>query len=180
MRPRLPLQTGAWALALLLGGCATLSEEECKTVDWGRLGHQDGAAGYPESRLAEHAEACAKVGIRPLAEAWRAGWDQGVQTYCQPSVGYTEGLAGRSYHGVCRGRGEAAFLEAHRAGTAIYRLQSRLEDNDSEIRRLERALLKADNDRERIRIRQRLRELDLEQSRLRGELGWLRASTPRY
>lgn len=166
--------------ALALSGCATLSEEECKTADWGRLGYQDGAAGHPESRLAEHAEACAKIGIRPLADIWRAGWDRGVRAYCVPSVGWNEGLAGRSYQGVCRGRGEEVFLPAYRAGADIYRLQSRLDSNASDINRLERELRNAKTDKDRHQLRQRLNELDWEQSRLRRELGHLRSIAPRY
>lgn len=182
----MPFQSRTLALAavagaaLALSGCATLSEEECKTADWGRLGYQDGAAGHPESRLAEHAEACAKIGIRPLADIWRAGWDRGVRAYCVPSVGWNEGLAGRSYQGVCRGRGEEAFLPAYRAGADIHRLQSRLDSNASDINRLERELRNAKTDKDRQQLRQRLNELDWEQSRLRRELGHLRSIAPRY
>lgn len=174
------------ALALLaaatlgLSGCATLSEEECKTADWGRLGYKDGAAGQPESRLAEHAEACAKVGIRPMADLWRGGWDQGVRVYCVPRVGWNEGLAGRSYQGVCRGRGEESFLPAYQAGSDIHRVQSQINSNASEIQRLERQLSKSKDDKERHRLRERLRDLDWEQSRLRSELGTLRFNAPRY
>lgn len=169
------------ALAVLtLPGCATLSEEECKTADWGRLGYQDGAAGHPESRLAEHAEACAKVNIRPMTDIWRSGWDRGVRAYCVPSVGWREGLAGRSYQGVCRGRGEEAFLPAYNTGAEIHRLESRISSNDADIRRLERELSKADHDKERRRIRDRLRDLDWEQSRLRMQLSQTRLSAPRY
>lgn len=175
-----PFRWAVLALSVALSGCATLSEEECKTADWGRLGYQDGAAGHPESRLAEHAEACAKIGIRPLADIWRAGWDRGVRAYCVPSVGWNEGLAGRSYQGVCRGRGEEVFLPAYRAGADIHRLQSRLDSNVSDINRLERELRNAKTDKERHHLRQRLNELDWEQSRLRRELGHLRSIAPRY
>ena len=169
------------SLALLaLGGCATLSEEECKTADWGRLGYQDGAAGHPDSRLAEHAEACAKVGIRPMADLWRAGWDRGVRTYCVRRVGWNEGLAGRSYQGVCRGRGEEHFLPAYQAGAEIHHLQSRIDSNASEISRLERQLSKSRDEKERRHLRERLRDLDWEQSRLRSQLGTLRFNAPRY
>lgn len=171
---------GLALMTLVLGGCATLSEEECKTADWGRLGYKDGAAGHPDSRLAEHAEACAKVGIRPLADLWRAGWDRGVRAYCVPSVGWNEGLAGRSYQGVCRGRGEEHFLPAYQAGADIHNLQSRIDSNASEISRLERQLSKTKDEKERRYLRDRLRDLDWEQSRLRSQLGTLRFNAPRY
>lgn len=163
----------------MLSACATLSEEECKTADWGRLGYQDGAAGHSEARLAEHAEACAKIGIRPLAAQWRSGWDHGVQAYCTPSVGWREGLAGRSYQGVCRGRNEEGFLVAFQHGTEIHRVQSRIESNYQEIRRLEHQLADARKDEVRHELRRRIQHLDFEQSRLRSTLHQLQTSAPR-
>lgn len=166
--------------ASLVSGCATLSEQECKTADWGRLGHQDGAAGHPQSRLAEHAEACAKVGIRPMADLWRAGWDQGIWLYCTPQVGWREGLAGRGYQGVCRGRNEAAFLQAHQAGSDIHNLQSRISSASQEQERLQRQLRNAPNDEARHRLRERLRRLDRELGQMRQSLGFMQLNTPRY
>ncbi len=168
------------ATAALLGGCATLSEEECKTADWGRLGHQDGAAGHPQSRLAEHAEACAKVGIRPMADLWRAGWDQGIWLYCTPQVGWREGLAGHGYAGVCRGRNEEAFVQAHQAGSELHQLQSRIDNLGQEQQRLERQLRDAPNGDTRRRLRERLRGLDHELGQLRMTLGMRQLNAPRY
>lgn len=174
----------SWAMAVAavvtLTGCATLSEQECKTADWGRLGYQDGAAGHSESRLASHAEACQKIGIRPNAQLWRAGWDQGVLTYCTPRVGWREGLAGRGYEGVCRGRNEDAFLHAFNLGTDIHRLQARIDSNARDINRLERQLHEARHDDVRRELRQRIRSLDFEQSRLRSSLTMLQSSAPRF
>ena len=130
MTRRLTSTLGMLAIAALLGGCASLSEEECRNADWGRLGHQDGAAGYPESRLAEHAEACAKIGIRPMGDIWRAGWDRGVLLYCVPSVGWREGLSGHGYSGVCRGRNDEAR----------HRIRHRMRDLDSELNYLRMTL----------------------------------------
>ncbi len=172
---RRPLLTAMVLSGLfVLSGCASLSEEECKTADWGRLGYNDGAAGHAESRLAEHADACAKIGIRPNASLWRSGWDRGVMTYCTPNVGWREGLAGRSYSGVCRGRNEEAFLGPYRAGAEIHRLESRINSNQSEIRRLEEQLRSAPNDEARRRLRSRIRDLDDEQRYLRSSANNLR------
>jgi len=172
---------GLLILGIVLSGCASLSETECRTADWGRLGQQDGANGYAESRLADHAEACNKIGILPNATAWRAGWDQGVQSYCTLAVGWCEGLAGRGYNGVCRTRGnEAGFLQAYNAGSEIHRMQNRIEQNSSELRRLENQLRSAPNDEARRRLRDQMRHLDREQSRLRSQLGLMQLSAPRY
>ena len=180
MTRRLTSTLGMLAIAALLGGCASLSEEECRNADWGRLGHQDGAAGYPESRLAEHAEACAKIGIRPMGDIWRAGWDRGVLLYCVPSVGWREGLSGYGYSGVCRGRNEEAFLQGYRAGSEIHRVQSRIDSTHQELQRLQSQLRAAPNDEARHRIRHRMRDLDSELNYLRMTLGTLQLHTPRY
>ena len=101
-------------------------------------------------------------------------------TYCTPQVGWREGLAGRSYEGVCRGRNEDAFLYAFNQGTEIHRLTSRIESNDREIRRLERQLSEARKDETRHELRQRIRSLDYEQSRLRSSLRMMQSGSPRY
>jgi hypothetical protein len=172
--PRALLAITAMVSVFWLSGCATLSEEECKTADWGRLGYKDGAAGHAESRLAEHAESCSKLGIRPNGPQWRSGWDRGVMAYCTPNVGWREGLAGRSYNGVCRGRNEEAFLAPYRAGSEIHRLESRIESNQRDIRRAEEQLRSAPSDEARRRLRNRIRDLDDEQRRLRSSVNSLR------
>ena len=170
----------ALALAAVLGGCASMSEDACRVADWGRIGYQDGAKGHSDERLAEHAEACGKIGIRPDARQWRAGWDNGVLTYCTPQVGWREGSAGRGYNGVCRGRGEAAFLSAYQPAAEIHRLNSRIEQNNSELRRLQGQLSSAPNDEARRRIRERMRSVDDDQRHLRSSLSLLQLSAPRY
>jgi hypothetical protein len=170
----------ALAAVLLVSGCATLSEEQCRMADWRRIGTDDGAHGHTEARLGEHAEACAKIGIRPDAAQWRAGWDQGVWMYCTPQVGWREGLAGHGYQGVCRGRNEAAFLQAFEAGSELHRLQSRIDSAHQEQQRLQRQLRDAPNDEARHKIRDRLRWLDRELGQLRLSLGAAQLNTPRY
>jgi hypothetical protein len=177
MRHRLHLWTPV-VLALLLGGCASMTAEECKLADWRRIGEQDGAQGYTDARLAEHAEACKEVGIRPDAPKWRAGWDKGVWTYCTPQVGWREGMAGHSYRGVCRGRNEEGFLQAFRAASEIRRLQNRIEQNHQELRRLQGQLAGAPNDEARRRIRERMRDIDREQSHLRSSLRFAESTAP--
>ena len=179
--PRQRLGTAVCLAALvLLGGCASLSEEQCRLADWQRIGTDDGAHGHAESRLAEHAEACAKIGIRPDAAQWRAGWDQGVWMYCTPQVGWREGLAGQGYQGVCRGRNEAAFVQAYEAGREIHRLQSRIDSAHREQQHLQRQLREAPNDKARQQLRERLRSLDWELSHLRRSLGLAELQSPRY
>lgn len=169
-----------WTLVALLSGCASLSESECRVADWRRIGADDGAHGRPESRLAEHAEACGQIGVRPDSAQWRAGWDQGIWHYCTPQVGWDEGLAGRGYQDVCRGRNEGAFLQAYRAGREIHRLQSRIDSVYQELRRLDSQLAAAPHDEARRRLRERMRHLDQELMQLRLSLSAQRMHGLRY
>ena len=170
----------AIALAAVLGGCASMSEDACRVADWGRIGYQDGAQGYTDERLAEHAKACGKIGIWPDTQQWRTGWDNGVHTYCTPQVGWNEGMTGRGYNGVCRGRGEEAFLSAYQPASEIHRLNSRIEHNNSELRRLQGLLSSAPNDEVRHKIRDRMRSLDDDQRHLRGSMSLLQLRAPRH
>jgi hypothetical protein len=180
MRPHRFVTFLLLAALALLGGCASMSEDECRLADWRRIGTDDGAHGYTDARLAEHAQACAKIGIQPNAALWRAGWDQGIWMYCTPQVGWNEGLAGRNYQGVCRGRNEEPFLQAYRAGSEIHRVQSRIDDTYRELQRLQQQLAAAPNDEARHRLRERMRHLDFELSQLRMSLGQLQLNTPRF
>ena len=57
--------TSAMALFAALAGCATLSETECRTGDWGQIGYNDGSVGNKRDIIGEHDKACARgVGSR--------------------------------------------------------------------------------------------------------------------
>ena len=50
-------------LAFALGGCASLSESDCRKGDWYGIGTSDGRNGYTPNRLSHHDKACAKHGM---------------------------------------------------------------------------------------------------------------------
>lgn len=166
--------------ALLLGGCASMSESECKVADWGRVGRDDGARGEAESRLAAYTEDCGKVGVRPNALAYRQGWDVGIQGFCTASGGWRAGSAGENAKADrCRGRpGETQFTRYFQAGLRVHETTERMRSNDSESSRLEAQLRKSGNDDEKRRLRERLRAIDREQSGLRLLLNQQRALAP--
>ena len=62
----------------LLGGCATIPEEQCAKVDWYELGVQDGRAGYPADRLLQHRDACAGVKVIPDEKRYLQGRPVGL------------------------------------------------------------------------------------------------------
>ena len=109
----------AGAVAGLLVGCASLSEDECRQGDWASIGQSDGYAGYTMSRLQSHADACRKAGITPDAAAYTRGRQVGLRGYCTASRGFTEGRLGNSYAGVCPPDLARAFMVAYNDGRIV-------------------------------------------------------------
>ncbi|MES2053950.1 MAG: DUF2799 domain-containing protein, partial [Pseudomonadota bacterium] len=99
-------------VSTLLAGCESLSPAECATADWRQLGVQDGSRGHTD-RIASYYESCAKAGIAVNAAVYRAGRNQGLQSYCQPANALNEGLAGNSYEGVCPAPMDQNFRNIH-------------------------------------------------------------------
>ncbi len=127
------IAAGAAGAVLALGSCATMSAEQCMAGDWGGQGYADGQSGLTMSRLAEHAEACAKVGIVPDDVSYAAGRQQGLLRYCTPDKGFEVGRAGSSYAGVCPAELEAEFLPAYNDGRVVYEVVSALESARSSV-----------------------------------------------
>ncbi|MDZ7852274.1 MAG: DUF2799 domain-containing protein [Halomonas sp.] len=127
-------------LALILSGCASLSEGECRTASWQEIGRIDGSQGQPRARLFEHAKACADFGIRPDAEAYYRGREWGLFDYCTPANAYREGRRGATYQGVCPALLEGNFLESYRQGLVIHEAESAVEEVERRIQRVEHRL----------------------------------------
>jgi hypothetical protein len=124
--------TSAWftaaiaLVALALQGCASMNKGECLAVDWRTVGYEDGVAGRPGERIAEHRKACAKYGVTPDLVAYQAGRSQGLREYCRPQQGYQLGEHGGSYGGVCPADLDHEFTAAYESGRELYNLRSRV------------------------------------------------------
>lgn len=160
------------SLASLLAGCESMSPQECKVADWGRVGHADGTRGESDRRIADYTEDCGKVGVVPNAQLYRYGWDQGIVNFCTPANGWREGLAGNSSKGsVCQGQaGYPGFARYLEAGLQVNATQSQMQRNTRESERLQKRLEESKNDEEKKNIRNDLRHIDREQFRLRSQL----------
>jgi hypothetical protein len=90
--------------AAALGACSTMSESECRTVDWRTIGYEDGVGGYSGDRISVHRKACAKYGVSTDLAAYQAGRDDGLREYCQPANGFRVGSHGNEYTGYARRR----------------------------------------------------------------------------
>ncbi len=122
------------ALALVgLGGCASMSADECLAVDWTAIGYEDGARGYTTERFGTHRKACAKHGVTASLADYRHGHAQGVEVFCQPSRGFNHGASGGSYNGVCPAMLEDDFVDAYHAGRKLYTLRANVNSANSRI-----------------------------------------------
>ena len=133
------------ALALVgLSGCASMSADECMLSDWSAVGYEDGARGYMSDRFGQHRKACAKHGVSVDFQAYQSGREQGLAEFCQPGRGFTHGVNGGRYNGVCSAELEAEFVEAYNVGYQLYTLRAAVSSADSAIYRKQSELEHAD------------------------------------
>jgi len=173
------------ALSVLLGGCASMSGDECVTSDWHAVGFEDGSRGYGADRIGTYRKSCAKHGVTPDLQAYQEGRDEGLSHYCQPSRGFSVGSNGGSYNGVCAAHGEPEFVDAYNTGYHLYNLRSRvnsatsqikhkqsvLEKNEELMRNKEAALISKDTlVEDRVMILADLKKLSEENGQLEAEI----------
>jgi len=116
-----------------LGGCASMSSDECMASDWSAIGYEDGSRGYTSDRFSQHRKACAKHGVTADFSAYQTGREQGLVEYCQPGRGFSVGVNGGGYNGVCSANLEGDFLDAYNAGHHLYTLRSNVNRATSSI-----------------------------------------------
>jgi hypothetical protein len=130
MRPAIPVLLAA---LLVTGGCATMNESECLTVDWQTVGFEDGVAGYSGDRIGQHRKACAKHGVTPDLVGYQRGREAGLKEYCQPANGFRVGSRGGSYAGVCPAELDGAFTAAFESGHQLHVLETRLSNAQNQL-----------------------------------------------
>jgi hypothetical protein len=113
---------------IALTSCATISEEECRAGNWGEIGFADGKAGRAAPFLANHAKACAEVGIVPDKASWEAGRIEGLTLYCTADNAYALGRSGREMNEVCPVSVTRMLSRANDWGLEYYKLSAELEE----------------------------------------------------
>ena len=130
---RLVLASSALGLLAAFHGCATLSEEDCLTVDWAVLGEADGQLGRPLSDLNRYRRDCEKHGVVPDTEAYTAGRQRGLTVYCTESNGYSEGRNGAGNRSVCPAVRQPGFRRGYDLGRAVYVSLTELRNSNEAI-----------------------------------------------
>jgi hypothetical protein len=159
------------AALLLLAGCATLSERECRDQDWYGIGADDGFDGAPASTIEDHRKACTEYGIEPDAEQYEVGRRDGLKQYCTVTRGFDIGRKGMMYGGGCPTGAESEFLRGHSLGRRFYDVEEELRRIDSDLRSYRSQSTTPDVDETtQTRAYSRIRDLEFERSRLESEL----------
>lgn len=115
-------------LVLLLSSCATLSESECRAIDWRELGRAEGAKGLASARLGSHMDACRRYNIAPDADAYRVGREEGLRQYCTLENALQLGINGSGYQQVCGGENGAQFAIIYRRGSALRAIKGDIQE----------------------------------------------------
>lgn len=105
---------------VLLSGCATLSKDQCKAVQWSERGERDAYDGYARDRIEEYAKSCAEHGITPDRVIYAEGFERGLVKFCQPQRGFEYGRGGKSYRNTCPRDLEPEFLRGYRLGRLLH------------------------------------------------------------
>jgi hypothetical protein len=105
---------------LALAGCASMSRNECATVDWRTVGYEDGVAGRTGDAIGRHRKACADHGVTPDLDAYQAGRAEGLREYCHADNGFRVGASGARYGGPCPADLSPAFTAAYESGRELY------------------------------------------------------------
>ncbi len=139
----------ATCCSLLLASCATMSPEECKVADWHEVGQRDGINGQALTHLQSRIEDCAKVGVSVNAQAYRAGRDLGLRSYCRLENAVPLGLNGGYYAGVCPPAIDGPFQQRFQLARSVYDLRNEVNTLDNRIESLERRLRESNHEEEK-------------------------------
>ena len=110
-------------LALVTAGCASMSQEECQSVNWLTKGKTDGMEGKKATRIADYQKSCSKFGIQVNDTQYLKGHKEGLKYFCTYENGLRKGRLGISYDGLCSEVGDREYLRGHKAGMKEYELE---------------------------------------------------------
>lgn len=127
-----------FALLLLFAictGCASMNQSECLTADWQAVGYEDGARGQPLSFIGKHRKACAKHGVAPNLARYEAGRHAGLQEFCTPRNGFSQGRSGKPLRDVCPAKLAVDFDIAYQQGRRIYLAAASVRTLENDIKK---------------------------------------------
>jgi hypothetical protein len=125
-------------IVLVLSGCTTLDQAGCLNADWRTLGFEDGLKGRNESHIRHYRQDCAKHGVTPDLDGYRAGHYEGSAQFCTAKNGFLQGSDNFTYQNSCPAEFKEAFMLGYRDGQSVYQARSSLDNARVELRQLTR------------------------------------------
>jgi len=120
-------------VTLLISGCATLNEGDCREGNWSGIGFNDAAAGLKSNvQLSSHIKACSRYKISSDNQAYHSGYANGLKQFCTREKGVRYGADSSEYYGVCPKHLERDFLTGYTAGLVLS--MNELHDDIEELR----------------------------------------------
>lgn len=130
-------------VTLILGGCAAMTPDECRTADWYWVGEMDARSGRGPAHFAHRDRACREAGFPADQQSWREGWEFGLTAFCTAPQGFRFGRDGGRYEPICPSALEPGFLSGYDIGREIFLLSGRAETLRAEIHGVDLGLKEA-------------------------------------
>lgn len=168
------LISAAMISGLALGGCATISEDECAAGNWTDIGYRDGNNGADRTKLSSIVETCGEYGQSVDRTAYLQGFERGLDNYCVPARFYEMGLSGSSFNLTCGARDDGSLRAAYDEGALDYKIEAdhrryqeeveRLQDSIDDVRRRINDPETSDEERDRLRKKRERLEDELDRA----------------
>jgi Protein of unknown function (DUF2799) len=143
-------------ISVYVSSCATLSKEDCQSIDWHERGKSDSLRGKTSKDFDAYAKTCTAHGAIIDQEKYASGREEGLKLFCTYDSGQQFGREGGVYYETCPQSLETEFLGGYRLGKREYELDQkekelsrRKQDQVEEAKlRSRRALLYSHNAKE--------------------------------
>lgn len=143
-------------------------------ASWQELGYDHGVQGYSYDQGKDIVFACREFGITPQLEEYKKSYQQGLAVFCVPEHGFTLGIQGQAYNGVCN---DEHFRRAWEEGNDRYQIEARKAEIDQRIDTINWQLQSISNElsnknnssEKRKELRYRRTQLERERKDLRRE-----------
>lgn len=112
----------------ILSGCATtktLTQADCTTADWQKIGVEDGKRGASSQVILRHTKTCQSLAT-PSRELWEKGRQEGLKSYCTTKNAYDIGRMGYTLSAVCDDANLAELHHANMMGLQQYEMSQRI------------------------------------------------------
>lgn len=122
---------------LALSSCASLSKEDCESINWKNQGYTAAAKGErPTECISRFKKQCTdEYNVKINNNEFVDGYKQGLQVYCSKSNLYQKGLSGDEYKGICDSTATPEVAASFTSGRVKF-LENEVSDLEDQVRRL--------------------------------------------